>query len=52
MDSWQEVVDFMNEICPECGCFLNNSPDCDPGPCVHRGQPELCDEWSAKIRAN
>jgi hypothetical protein len=29
--TWQEVAAFMNDRCPMCREFLNNSPDCE-GP--------------------
>jgi len=34
--TWDDVVTFMNERCADCGCFLNNSPDCEDR-CIHQG---------------
>lgn len=33
--SWDEIMQFMFQRCGDCGCLLNNSPECEDG-CIHR----------------
>jgi hypothetical protein len=48
IETWQDIVDFMNETCPTCGCFLNNWPECGDG-CIHVTELENCPQFRERV---